>query len=152
MIVQHRLRLNRGVMADGGRPVCFTCTDASGSLGDGQGSGMGNAVALADDEALEGVVDVEVEVAARRLADLGLGEAHLGQVHIEAGEDFSQQPGVAPLGPSADRVGRREVEGPRPGADDAQRWQALHADDPVDLPWIAGALERLGEALRALGD
>jgi aspartate aminotransferase len=37
------------------------------------------------------------------------------------------------------------------GADDAQRWEALHADDPVDLPWIAGALERLGEALRALG-
>jgi aspartate aminotransferase len=37
------------------------------------------------------------------------------------------------------------------GADDAQRWEALHADDPVALPWIAGALERLGEALQALG-
>jgi aspartate aminotransferase len=36
------------------------------------------------------------------------------------------------------------------GADDAQRWEALRADDPVALPWIAGALERLGETLRAL--
>jgi aspartate aminotransferase len=36
------------------------------------------------------------------------------------------------------------------GADEAQRWDALRADDPVALPWIAGALERLGEALRAL--
>jgi aspartate aminotransferase len=36
------------------------------------------------------------------------------------------------------------------GADDEQRWQALAAEDPVALPWIAGALERLGEALRAL--
>jgi aspartate aminotransferase len=37
------------------------------------------------------------------------------------------------------------------GADDAQRWEALRADDPVALPWIAAALERLGEALQALG-
>jgi aspartate aminotransferase len=36
------------------------------------------------------------------------------------------------------------------GADEAQRWEALRADDPVALPWIAGALERLGETLRAL--
>jgi hypothetical protein len=28
--------------------------------------------------------------------------------------------------------------------------RALGADDPLALPWIAGALERLGEALRAL--
>jgi hypothetical protein len=28
--------------------------------------------------------------------------------------------------------------------------QAKRADDPVALPWIAGALERLGETLRAL--
>ena len=37
------------------------------------------------------------------------------------------------------------------GADDAQRWEALLSDDPLALPWIADALERLGEALRALG-
>jgi aspartate aminotransferase len=37
------------------------------------------------------------------------------------------------------------------GADDAQRWEALRADDPVALPWIAAALERLGEALQTLG-
>jgi aspartate aminotransferase len=37
------------------------------------------------------------------------------------------------------------------GRSDEQRWEALAADDPVALPWIAAALERLGEALRALG-
>ena len=36
------------------------------------------------------------------------------------------------------------------GSSAEQRWEALGADDPVALPWIAGALERLGEALRAL--
>ena len=36
------------------------------------------------------------------------------------------------------------------GSTDAQRWDALGAEDPVALPWIADALERLGEALRAL--
>jgi aspartate aminotransferase len=36
------------------------------------------------------------------------------------------------------------------GSNDEQRWAALGADDPVALPWIAGALERLGETLRAL--
>jgi aspartate aminotransferase len=36
------------------------------------------------------------------------------------------------------------------GSSDEQRWEALAADDPVALPWIAAALERLGEALRAL--
>ena len=37
------------------------------------------------------------------------------------------------------------------GADDEQRWAALASDDPVALPWIRGALDRLGETLRALG-
>jgi aspartate aminotransferase len=36
------------------------------------------------------------------------------------------------------------------GSNDEQRWEALGADDPVALPWIAGALERLGATLRAL--
>jgi aspartate aminotransferase len=36
------------------------------------------------------------------------------------------------------------------GSSDEQRWEALAAEDPVALPWIAAALERLGEALRAL--
>jgi aspartate aminotransferase len=35
------------------------------------------------------------------------------------------------------------------GGTDEQRRQALAADDPVALPWIADALERLGDALRA---
>jgi aspartate aminotransferase len=37
------------------------------------------------------------------------------------------------------------------GSTEAERWQALGAEDPVALPWIAAALERLGQALRALG-
>ncbi len=37
------------------------------------------------------------------------------------------------------------------GSGDDERWEALGAEDPVALPWIGGALERLGEALRALG-
>jgi aspartate aminotransferase len=36
------------------------------------------------------------------------------------------------------------------GASDEQRWEALLAEDPLVLPWIADALERLGETLRAL--
>jgi aspartate aminotransferase len=36
------------------------------------------------------------------------------------------------------------------GAGDEERWQALLSDDPVALPWIRGALDRLGETLRAL--
>jgi len=37
------------------------------------------------------------------------------------------------------------------GATDEQRWEALLSDDPVALPWISEALERLGTTLRALG-
>ena len=37
------------------------------------------------------------------------------------------------------------------GATDEQRWEALLTDDPVALPWISEALERLGRTLRALG-
>jgi aspartate aminotransferase len=37
------------------------------------------------------------------------------------------------------------------GADEEQRWAALAGDDPIALPWIRGALDRLGETLRALG-
>jgi aspartate aminotransferase len=34
------------------------------------------------------------------------------------------------------------------GADEAQRLEALRSDDPVALPWIAGALERMREGLK----
>jgi aspartate aminotransferase len=36
------------------------------------------------------------------------------------------------------------------GSTDEERWAALRADDPVSLPWIGGALDRLGAALTAL--
>ena len=34
------------------------------------------------------------------------------------------------------------------GADDDQRWRALRSDDPVSLPWIAAALERMRAGLQ----
>jgi hypothetical protein len=36
------------------------------------------------------------------------------------------------------------------GADDSQRRQALDGADPVRLPWIAAAIDRLGAALSDL--
>jgi hypothetical protein len=36
------------------------------------------------------------------------------------------------------------------GRNDAERRQALEADDPVRLPWIAEALDRLGSALASI--
>jgi aspartate aminotransferase len=33
------------------------------------------------------------------------------------------------------------------GSNDDERWQALRSDDPASLPWIARALDRLGDAL-----
>lgn len=36
------------------------------------------------------------------------------------------------------------------GESDAERWQALHSDDPVSLPWITAALRHLRGALGAL--
>jgi aspartate aminotransferase len=37
------------------------------------------------------------------------------------------------------------------GSTAEQRWEALLSDDPVALPWIREALDRLGATLRALG-
>jgi aspartate aminotransferase len=37
------------------------------------------------------------------------------------------------------------------GRTDDERWEALAADDPVSLPWIRSALDRLGRTLRSLG-
>jgi aspartate aminotransferase len=37
------------------------------------------------------------------------------------------------------------------GESDEERWQALHSDDPVSLPWIAASLEHLRGALASLG-
>jgi aspartate aminotransferase len=36
------------------------------------------------------------------------------------------------------------------GESDAERWQALEADDPLALPWVAASLEHLRGALEAL--
>ena len=57
------------------------------------------------------------------------------------GGGVRRRPGGAALPHGDEPAVRRSAE---------QRWEALAADDPVALPWIAGALERLGEALRAL--
>jgi aspartate aminotransferase len=76
----------------------------------------------------------------RQLAALLL-ESH--DVAVLEGEAFGDDPGALRF---------RMATSLLYGADEAQRWEALRADDPVALPWIAGALERLGETLRALGD
>jgi aspartate aminotransferase len=62
-------------------------------------------------------------------------------VAVLAGEAFGDDPGALRF---------RMATSLLYGADEAQRWEALRADDPVALPWVAGALERLGETLRAL--
>ena len=36
------------------------------------------------------------------------------------------------------------------GETDEQREQALRSDDPVTLPWIAAALDRIGDVLAGL--
>ena len=73
-----------------------------------------------------------------QLAELLL-EGH--DVAVLQGEAFGDDPGALRF---------RMATSLLYGADEAQRWEALGADDPVALPWIAGALERLGETLRAL--
>lgn len=37
------------------------------------------------------------------------------------------------------------------GSIDEQRWEALGSEEPVNLPWIAGALTHLRSALAELG-
>ena len=81
-----------------------------GGLGDGQRGGVGEAVAVADHEALEGVARVEVSAALLGAALEGR-EADLGKHRPGGLERFADQGRVAALDPGADAVGRREVEG-----------------------------------------
>jgi aspartate aminotransferase len=82
---------------------------------------------------------------ARRGAETGaqLAELLLGRhdVAVLQGEAFGDDPGALRF---------RMATSLLYGASDEQRWEALLADDPLALPWIADALERLGETLRAL--
>ncbi|MQA26967.1 MAG: aminotransferase class I/II-fold pyridoxal phosphate-dependent enzyme [Micromonosporaceae bacterium] len=65
------------------------------------------------------------------------------------------QHGVAVLagsafGEDASRLTFRAATSLLYGDDDERRWAALRSDDPTGLPWIAGALTRLRDALAAL--
>jgi aspartate aminotransferase len=58
-------------------------------------------------------------------------------------------PGEA-FGDAADALRVRVATSLLYGESDEERWQALHSDDPVALPWIAASLEQLRGALTAL--
>ncbi len=96
-------------------------------LGDGQGRRVGDPVSLADDEAVEGVVGVEVRSLRRDrgLQPLSSSAAKLTSVSSEPGrgKGLAQQARVAPLGPGPDALRGREVEHARLGADDRERLQ-----------------------------
>ncbi len=96
------------------------------SLGNRQSSRVGDPVPLADHEAVEGVVDIEIRVRAGARGPGKLArvlEADLGQLGSDTGQGLAQQPGIAPLDPGVDALGGREVEHPGLGTDDRERLQ-----------------------------
>jgi aspartate aminotransferase len=74
------------------------------------------------------------------LADLLLERHDVAVLH---GEAFGDEPAALRF-----RIATSLLH----GRTDDERWEALAAEDPVSLPWIRSALDRLGKALRALGD
>ena len=95
-----------------------------GRLGDGQRRGVGEPVALADHEAIEAVLRVELRVIAPlAVASLDRPEADLVERGLRPGEPVADQRGVAALDPGADPLRGAEVEGPAPRADDPHRLQ-----------------------------
>lgn len=74
-----------------------------------------------------------------QLAELLL-ERH--DVAVLAGDAFGDEPGALRF-----RLATSLVH----GSTDDERWDALAADDPVSLPRVRSAIDRLGQALRALG-
>lgn len=84
------------------------------------------------------------EVSAPRFAsDDALAEALLEEhgVAVLPGSAFGDRPGALRLRLSSSLLY---------GTDDEQRWAALNAQDPVELPWIATALARVREAFAGL--
>ncbi|MGH2600495.1 MAG: pyridoxal phosphate-dependent aminotransferase, partial [Dehalococcoidia bacterium] len=76
----------------------------------------------------------DAEVLARRLLDRhGVG--------VLAGPAFGDDPR---------RLTFRAATSLLYGEDKAQRWAALRSEDPLALPWIAAALDRLRDALAEL--
>lgn len=63
--------------------------------------------------------------------------------------DIAVLPGEA-FGDRPERLRFRLASSLLYGADDAQRWEALRSEAPETLPWIAGALGRVGSALDSL--
>jgi hypothetical protein len=97
----------------------------AGGLGDGQGGGVGEAVAGADDEALEGVVGVDGGLARRRAGvvvgdhPVLLDEADLLEWGVGANR-AAEEVGVAALDPDADLLRRGQVKGRPAGGGDPQ--------------------------------
>ena len=63
--------------------------------------------------------------------------------------DVAVLPGVV-FGDDPDRLAVRMAASLLYGSDDEERWAALGSAAPLELPWIAGALERVGAALDEL--
>ncbi|UCM89226.1 pyridoxal phosphate-dependent aminotransferase [Streptomyces marincola] len=78
-------------------------------------------------------VDGSAALAAALLDEHGVG--------VLPGEAFGDEPGALRF-----RVATSLLY----GETEAERWRALRADDPLGLPWIADALDRLRTALAAL--
>jgi hypothetical protein len=96
------------------------------SLRDGQRGGMSDPVPLADHEAVEGVVDVEIHAGGgieSFASRIDIREADVGQLGSSGADRLADQPGVAPLGPCPDALGGREIEDAGLGTDDGQRLQ-----------------------------
>lgn len=77
---------------------------------------------------------------ADQLAEMLLDRHSIG---VLAGTAFGDEP---------DRLTFRMATSLLYGRDDEQRWAALGHDDPTRLPWIAGAIDRLRDALAALAE
>jgi hypothetical protein len=105
-------------LAEPGRPVQEEwVVGLAGSLGDREGGGVGDAVAGADDEALEAVGGIELDQRGAgpawcrpRVAGVLIEEADLVEVAEGLG-DAVEEAGVAPLDPGSDLLWRAQVQG-----------------------------------------
>ena len=83
-----------------------------GRLRDRQGGGMGEAVAVADDEALEGIGGVEgdVELALAGTLERTRGEGDVRDVIADSGDGGEDEAAVAALDPGANALGGGDLE------------------------------------------
>jgi hypothetical protein len=98
-----------------------------GCLGDSESGRVRDAVAVADHEAVEAVVDVEVQPGIAVTIEASVGAARHEDDGAQLGpggrQRLTNQARVAPLGPGANPLRGGEVEGVGLCADDSQRLQ-----------------------------